>query len=526
MRSYFKKIASSIDFSKVKLKMSTTPLLKEVPYIDLSSSDDEVENSQKRRDSGSSWKNFFIDSLNKHPKEREFLHKLDFFLLSSSMLGYFIKTLNQSNISVAYINGMNEHYHMDKNQYNYLISFWTVGYVLGQIPSSMAMTKFSARYYLGILQLTWGVLSILQIYCTSLSSLYILRFIVGVSESAYFPGIQYILGSYYSSTEIAKRSTLFSVSSSLAGVLSPIIQEVILFRWKSSTGETTNLQPFQYMFVIDGLITFPIALYTMLVIPNTPTTMDSFYFSEQDRLVALERRRRDSIDSGSKFNRSSQGSKTISYSQIVSYCSTWHIWVFPLMFLAFNNSTSCHGQPTLQTWMKYDLQLPSSSYNVIPSIISSVGIIAAISVSFIGDYFGKGRLNYLFVSIFFSCTLVGCALLAYWDIPYYLHWACYVLITVPSSWCQPQIFSWLNRLLAGEDDLKRNFIVVITNTLAYVTGAWVPILVWDTRSQPRYFVGFTYTACLSIVGLIMTTQCKRFEERDKKIREEYDNEES
>lgn len=64
-------------------------------------------------------------------------------------------------------------------------------------------------------------------------------------------------------------------------------------------------------------------------------------------------------------------------------------------------------------------------------------------------------------------------------------------------------FSWVNRLLF-EDDMKRNFVVVCTNTLAYVTGAFVPIFVWNTNDSPRYFIGFTYTACLSAFGLVMT----------------------
>lgn len=474
-------------------------------YIDLSTGTEEsplIANDKRRSSSTSSehsWKHFFIDSLDKHPIERKFISKLDFFLLSSSMLGYFIKTINQLNISVAYINGMNEYYSMDKNQYNYLLSSWTLGYVLGQIPSSILMTRFSARHYLGLLQVSWGILSVLQIYCTLLSSLYVLRFIVGVAELAYFPGIQFILGSFYSSTEIAKRSTLFGVSSSLAGALSPIIQQIIL--QYCSAGESGRLQGFQYMFLVDGLITFPIAVYTMLVIPNTPQTMDTFYFCPQDKLIALERKRR--------YSGSSKGSSTVSIRQ---YFRTWHIWVFPIVFLAFNNSTACHGQPTFQTWLKYDLGLPSSSYNIIPSIASIVGVVLAILVSLVGDFYGKGKLNYLFISIYFTCTGIGCLLLAWWDIPRLMHWGCYILIILPLSLSQPQIFSWINRLL-HRDTAKRNFVVVITNTLAYVTGAWVPIFVWDTRDQPRYFIGFVYTTILCCIGLVFTIIAKNMEER-------------
>lgn len=75
--------------------------------------------------------------------------------------------------------------------------------------------------------------------------------------------------------------------------------------------------------------------------------------------------------------------------------------------------------------------------------------------------------------------IIGCALLSYWHIPRGLYWFCYFLIGIPPSYGQPFIYSWVNRLLLY-DDMKRNF-VVCTNTLAYVTGAWVPIFVWNTN---------------------------------------------
>jgi len=46
--------------------------------------------------------------------------------------------------------------------------------------------------------------------------------------------------------------------------------------------------------------------------------------------------------------------------------------------------------------------------------------------------------------------------------------------------------------------------VVLTNNLAYVTNAFVPIFTWSAADMPRYFIGFTYTACLSAFGLVLT----------------------
>lgn len=167
----------------------------DTPYIDLSLNLSEEEKFYRKNSKWYKLKLFLWDSVDKHPTEKKFLMKLDFFLISSSMLGYFIKQLNASNVKTAYINGMDEYYNMNQNQYNYLNTLWTVGYIIGQIPSNLILHRISARYYLGGLEIIWAILTVLMITCKSLNGLYAIRFFVGLTESGYFPGLEYLVGS-------------------------------------------------------------------------------------------------------------------------------------------------------------------------------------------------------------------------------------------------------------------------------------------------------------------------------------------
>lgn len=437
------------------------------------------------------FKRLLWDGADKHPLEQKYLIKLDFFLLSSSMAGYFIKNLNQSNITTAYVNGMSEYYNMNSNQYNYLTTLFTVGYVIGQIPSNLVLHRISARFYLGSLEIIWSILTLLMITCKgdNIKGLYVLRFFLGFTESGYFPGLEWLVGLNYGPEELAKRSSYFAIAANAATLISGPLQQGIIKNFGDS-----SLPTFKWMFVFDAVISFPIGIYTMFADPNTPSTTDAWYFTETDKLIGLERRKR----IGAQLNTREK----YTWAKIKSFFNTWHIYVFPLLFLAYNNTCSAIGQPTFTTWMKYDLGLPSSKYNTYPSILSGLGIVVTILFSYVGDFLG-GKKNHWFVALYFVCLIIGCALLAHWHIPTGLHWFCYYLIGIPTTWGQPQIFSWVNRLLY-HDDMKRNFVVVCTNVLAYVTGAWVPILVWNTKYQPIYHIGFTYTACLSGFGFMMT----------------------
>lgn len=401
------------------------------------------------------------------------------------------------------MNGMDEYYNMNNNQYNYMVTLFTVGYIIGQIPSNMILHRISARFYLGGLEILWLILTVLMITVppTNIKGMYALRFFIGLLESGYFPALEYLLGSNYGTPELLKRSSYFAISSGLAGIISPLLQEAIIKRFSHS-----SLPPFKWMFVFDAVISFPIGVYTMLVDPNTPLTTDAFYFSDEDKLVGLERRRL----LGAELNTR----QPFTWEKIKSFFNTWHIYVFPLLFLCYNNSGAAHSQPTFQSFMKNYLHKPSSVYNTWPSILSAISIGVTIIFAYVNDILG-GKKNVWFVNAFFVCLIIGCALLASWNIPLGLHWFCYFLVGIPTMWGQPFIFSWVNRLLYA-DDLKRNFVVVVTNTLAYVTGAWVPILVWNTNDKPEYFIGFTYTAVLASVGLILTQVVHYLSTRDEK----------
>jgi ACS family pantothenate transporter-like MFS transporter len=86
------------------------------------------------------WKGYIWDTFDKSPEERKFLFKLDAALLTFASLGYFIKYLDQANINNALVSGMKEDLGLYQNQLNYMQTAWTVGYVLGEVPSNILLT--------------------------------------------------------------------------------------------------------------------------------------------------------------------------------------------------------------------------------------------------------------------------------------------------------------------------------------------------------------------------------------------------
>lgn len=424
------------------------------------------------------------DRTTKTNCERKLLLKLDLLFLSSVMFGYFIKNLNQNNMTTAYMNGMKEHLNLSGSQLNYLQSLWTLGYILGQVPSNLILQRVRARYFLCLLELIWCLLTLATVFCNNFWAMGLIRFLVGLSEAGFFPAASYLLGSWYSPIELTKRSTLFAQSGVAASILTGYMQAAIL-KHSSRLG----MLPYKWLFAFDAFISFPCALFTLVANPDTPETTSACYFSFDERKLAVDRLKIDDNAIQENQPRVNDG-----------VFSTWHIYVFPLVFLAFNNSCNVNSQPSFQSWLK-STGYPPESYNIYPTAVSIVGMIVSCIFGWTADLFNG--LNAFFLFLFFFCEIVGCILLALWNIPKSLHWFCYFLTGVPTSWGQPMIFAWLNRILRYNDS-KRSFVVVITNNIAYISNAFIPIYTWRASDMPEYFIGWTYTTFLSIFGIIMT----------------------
>lgn len=85
---------------------------------------------------------------------------------------------------------------MTGNQLVTATSIWTAGYVVGQLPCQYILTFVSPRWVIPSLELGWGILT-LATYCVNdYRVLYALRFLIGLAESAFYPSIHYLLGSW------------------------------------------------------------------------------------------------------------------------------------------------------------------------------------------------------------------------------------------------------------------------------------------------------------------------------------------
>lgn len=115
---------------------------------------------------------------------------------------------------------MKEDLGMKGNQLNLLTTFWNVGYIIGQLPSQLVLTKVRPSIWLPTLEIAWSVIVIGMAGAKNVETLYALRFFVGLLEASAYPGIMTLLGNWYTPRELGKRACIFQASSSAAQMFS------------------------------------------------------------------------------------------------------------------------------------------------------------------------------------------------------------------------------------------------------------------------------------------------------------------
>ncbi|KAL3433094.1 major facilitator superfamily domain-containing protein [Aspergillus tetrazonus] len=440
-----------------------------------------IQETPKRR-----WVSYIWDTFDKSPEERRLLTKLDAAILSFASLGYFIKYLDQININNAFVSGMKEDLGMYQNQLNYMQAAWTVGYVIGEIPSNIMLTKIRPRYWLPAMELLWTVLTICLSRCNKASQFYVLRFFIGLAESTFYPGMQYIIGSWYRKDELAKRSCIFHTSSGIASMFSGYLMAGVY-----NLGGRGGFKGWQWLFIIDGVISLPVALLGFVILPDVPEISNPWYLTKQEVKLCQKRMELE--------GRKNRGPYT--KAKLKKIFTSWHIYFLTGLYITFNNANG--GQPVFQQYLKASTNPVYSvgQINSYPTTTYAVQVFTTLVYAWTSDSILRGaRWPPILVGAVSNITCYTS--LAVWDIPEGWKWTCYIMSGAGyglSGLCM----AWAHEI-CSDDNEERALVVGSMNEMAYVFQAWLPQVVWQQIDAPQYRKGFITGTVMSVLLIIFT----------------------
>ncbi|KAK5938777.1 hypothetical protein PMZ80_008969 [Knufia obscura] len=416
--------------------------------------------------------------------ERHLLLKIDFFILTYVCLMYWCNYLDRANLNNAYI--------------------FYGGYLLGQIPNNLILQKIRPRIWLPTTCLIWGIFTLGTAFTTSPTQIMVIRFFQAFFEASCFVGVQWILGSWYKPSEIGKRTAIFT-SSGLAGTLfSGIMQGAI----QSNLDGSAGFEGFRWLFVIDFLITFPIAIYGFLFFPDTPLSTSAKYLKPEERTLAVERLPEVTKQRGA-----------LGWSLIRRVVASWHFWAFVLLWLANSNTEMYSSNAIMQLWLRSTGDFSISEVNYIPTSVSGMGIVATLVLGWYSDY--NPRRNRWHVGILLSFTAIISGALMLRPPTRAAKFAALIMNGFQYSG-QTVMFAWANDLIRG-DDAKRSVIIASMNMFSIAVYMFWSILFYNVTQGPDWYEGNWAMIAMGLFLLIVTVVTYLLQRRQERQEEQEEN---
>jgi MFS transporter, ACS family, tartrate transporter len=221
---------------------------------------------------------------------RKILNKVILRRIPFLILLYVISYIDRANVSFAHLQ-MNEDLHFSYTIYGLGAGIFFLGYSLFEVPSNLIMRKVGARLWIARIMVFWGILAIAMSLVRTPEQFYLVRFLLGVSEAGFFPGIIFYLTEWIPSSSRARCISLFLTAIPISGIIGGLVSGAIL-----ESAAPFRLTGWQWLFILEGIPALILGVVVLFYLTDRPE--DASWLSQQEKDWLQERLRQDAGQEG------------------------------------------------------------------------------------------------------------------------------------------------------------------------------------------------------------------------------------
>ena len=308
-------------------------------------------------------------------------------ILPFVLLLYIIAFLDRVNMGYAALE-MNAELALSAEVFGLLSGIFFLGYFFFEVPSNILMERFGARIWITRIMVSWGVVVVLTGFVQSATHLYIARFLLGVAEAGFFPGILLYLTYWFRSKERGRAYSLFLISMPLAGLIGAPFSTWIMdnISWFSLSG-------WRWMFIIAGLLTIALGIVCLYYLTDRPKAAKWLTSEERDWIeqelenekMSQKTKKTEKTSKLAAFKNPILWSFAFTYFGVYTGVYALSFWL-PTIIGSFSgqlsNTTigliamipSLAAIPSMIIWGRYsDRTLDKKMYVILPMILAAVG---------------------------------------------------------------------------------------------------------------------------------------------------------
>ena len=191
---------------------------------------------------------------------------------------YIVAYLDRINIGFAALT-MNRELGISSEQYGLLSGIFFWGYFLFEIPSNLILHRTGARRWIARILVTWGLVAAATGFVQDVTQLYIARFVLGVAEAGFYPGIVYYLSCWFRQREQAQAVGLFLTSLPAASILGGPLSG-----WILDHVHGLGLSSWRWLLILEALPAIACGFLTYRLLPDRPADAAFLTADEKARL--------------------------------------------------------------------------------------------------------------------------------------------------------------------------------------------------------------------------------------------------
>jgi MFS family permease len=198
--------------------------------------------------------------------ERRTIRKAAWALMPLLLIAYLTAYVNRVNIGFALT--MQEDLGLTATIYGLGAGLFFVSYFFAEVPSNLILERVGARRWISRIMFTWGLLAMSMALVQGATSFMIVRFLLGVAEAGYYPGVMLYLSYWFPAAYRARMMAWFSVGIPMSLAITGPLSNLIL----DNMGGVLGLKDWQWLFILEGLPTLILAAVILKFLPDKPAS--------------------------------------------------------------------------------------------------------------------------------------------------------------------------------------------------------------------------------------------------------------